>query len=535
MGILRKIDTAIQTFRKGGIGGVFRHGLFRISTLLEEHRLRKWMGRHGPLNDGARQNIRSQIASMKTRPLISIILPVFSVDDIWIRKCVDSILAQIYENWELCIADDCSPHLDVRPLLSEYAETDKRIKLHFRETNGHISAASNSALDLATGVFSILLDHDDLLTEDAVYWVAREIDLHPDVSMIYSDEDMIDAEDRHYSPKFKPDWSPDLFYSLNLITHLSAYRTEVLKKIGGFRLGAEGSQDYDLALRVIEHVVPDQIRHIPRILYHWRAIEGSVALSPDEKPYAHERARESIRLHFERRGVKVIVEPSVWQLHRVKYLLPDPEPRIEVISLSEVNNTAARLNALVRNSTASVICFIESDLQSYTKDQLMEIAGFAFQPDIGAVGGRIVDEYRTVVDGGLIIGANGLIDVAHKGFPADVPGYLYRNQVIGNYSAVSLSCMAMRREVFDDMGGFDEKNFPNALFDVDLCLRIRESGLRIVFNPNIEMTAKKIMSRPQPSSAEEKNFREKWGSYIENDPSYNPNLSNKNARFLIDI
>ena len=217
-------------------------------------------------------------------PLISVILPVYNVDEKWLRKCIDSVCKQSSRNWELCIADDASTAKHIRPLLEEYASKDPRIKVVFRETNGHISAASNSALELASGEFCLLLDHDDELSPDALFWVATEIDEHPDVAMIYSDEDLIDENGKRTAPKFKPDFCRDLLYSLNLVTHLSAYRTEILRAIGGFRVGIEGSQDYDLALRVVERIAETQIRHIPRILYHWRAIPGSVAWTAVRNP-----------------------------------------------------------------------------------------------------------------------------------------------------------------------------------------------------------------------------------------------------------
>lgn len=522
-------------WQRGGYRSVADHLSLLKHNRKERRREKKWYQTHASLTDFERDDIRSQIAGFASQPLISIILPVYSVDDIWIRKCIDSVLGQLYENWELCIADNVSPHPEVRPLLREYAARDSRIKIIFRDINGNISAGSNSALELTTGLFSVLLDHDDELTEDALFWVASEINLRPDVGMIYSDEDMIDPSGKRYWLKFKPDWSQDLFYSLNLITHLSAYRTDLLKKIGGFRLGAEGSQDYDLALRVIEQIEPSQICHIPRILYMWRAIEGSVAHDPDSKPYAYERARDAIRRHFERCGINATVEPTVFNFHRVRYLLPDPPPKITVISVTDENSSALHLNAAVKDSGASVICFLEAGLMPQCENWQTELAGFAIQPGIGAVGGSVLDPNGNVVDGGLIIGAGGLAGVAHKGFRKTFLGNMHRNQVICNYSAISLSCLAMRREVFDQIGGFDEVNFPNALFAVDLCLRLREAGYRIVFTPFVEMVREMELLQKMPTTSEEQNFRKRWSSYIETDPFYNPNLSKKDANFSIDI
>lgn len=522
-------------WRLGGYRAVMDHFALLEHNRQERQLAKEWFQKKGSLTDLDRENIRSQIATMSEPPLISIILPVYSTDDVWIRKCLDSVIGQLYENWELCIADDVSPHIGVRPLLREYAESDSRIKICFRETNGNISAASNSALDLATGVFSLLLDHDDELTEDALFWVAQEINLQPDAVLIYTDSCMLDGNGNHYSPAFKPDWSPDLFYSMNMLNHISSYKTDVLKGIGGFRLGAEGSQDYDLALRVIEQIKPSQICHIPRILYLWRAIEGSVAFSSEEKPHAYERARDAIRLHFERCGIKATIEPAVSNYHRIRYLMPDTPPKIVLISLADDHNIAARLNAAVKNSDAEVICFWSNDLKPDDKNWQVELASFAIQPGIGAVGGRILDRNGTVIDGALVIGAGGLVDVAHRGFQKNFPGNMHRNQVIGNYAAVSLSCFAIQREVFDKISGFDEENFPNHLFGVDICLRLLEAGYRIVFTPYVEMITNTTVPQRNSSLAEEQYFLERWGSYIENDLFYNPNLSKKDASFAVDF
>ncbi len=533
MGIIKKINSAFTIWQRGGYRAVADQ-----FALLKHNRQQResedaWFQKNGSLTTAELDYIHSQIAGFVTEPLISIILPVYSRDDIWIRKCIDSVIGQLYQNWELCIGEDLSPNALVRSLLREYASRESRIKINFRETNGNISAASNSALNLATGVFSVLLDHDDELTEDALFWIAREINLHPDAGLIYTDSSMLDAEGDRYSPAFKPDWSPDLFHSMNMLNHISSYKTEVIKKVGGFRLGAEGSQDYDLALRVIEQIEPEQIRHIPRVLYLWRAVEGSVAFSSDEKPYAYERARDAIRLHFERCGISATVEPTTSNYHRVRYLLPNPPPQIEVIALTTENNSAERLNAAVKASNAEVICFLQTGLKPQNESWLTELVGFAIQPGIGAVGGKILDSKGKVIDGGIVIGAGGLTAVAHEGFPKSFPGNMHRNQVIGNYSAVSLSCMAIRREVFEEIGGFDEENLPNTLFGVDLCLRLRESGYRIVFTPYIEMIRNRAALQKVQTADEEMYFRKRWNSYVENDPFYNSNLSKKDATFSI--
>jgi GT2 family glycosyltransferase len=430
----------------------------------------------------------------------------------------------------------------------------------FREVNGHISAASNSALEIASGDFCVLLDHDDELTADALFWVANEICEHPDVAMIYSDEDMIDERGRRYGPKFKPDLSRDLLYSLNLVTHLSCYRTDIFRKIGGFRTGFEGSQDYDLALRFIEQIADTQIRHIPRILYHWRAIPGSVALSGDEKPYAHDRARLAIGEHLTRTGTAADVEPTYFNLHRVRYKLPDKlplvslivhgaEPRsnvgwarstdgfeVEAISVSQNGNFATGLNDAVKRSSGEVIIFVDGALEP-ANDWVEQLVRVALQPGVGAVGAKITDSHRRVIDGGLVFGGKRLMSGAHLGYGLTEPGNMYRNMVIGNYSAVSLSGMALRRAEFQAVDGFDHE-VGCRFAGPDLCLRLGASGKRIVYDPYVEMRLPKgnvLNQLPGPTQPEQKRFVARWSSIIARDPFHNPNLDAENGGFQIKI
>lgn len=536
------------------------------------------------ITDAARRNMRAAIAGFSQKPLISVILPVYDIEEKFLRKCIESVTAQIYENWELCAADDASPAPHVRKVLEEYAHKDQRIKVVFRAENGHISAASNSALEIASGEFTALLDHDDELSEDALFYAAREINNFPDAAFIYSDEDLIDADGAHFEPKFKPDWSRDLFYSVNYVTHLAIYRTEILRGIGGFRAGFEGSQDYDAALRFTEQIEEKQIRHIPKILYHWRAVEGSVAHSAEAKPYAHERARAALGEHFARTGKKARVEKGIYELHRVCYDLPENPPRVSLIlsahtEFETAQNAAQRfiaetvypnleivlvcdrdrqnqspaenlkvifcenlsqadsLNRAARHSTGEILCFADAGLRPRAKDWLKELVSFAIQKEIGAVGGKILARNETISGGGFVLGFEDAIGIANKNLPRDADEGLYRTRLISNFSAVSANCMAVRREIFEESGGFDAENLPDSLFDADFCLRLlRERNLRIVFTPYAELIeTAKIASPPAASAKEIEYFKQKWQREISVDPFYNPNLSLRRETFTIKI
>jgi O-antigen biosynthesis protein len=564
MDAVKLFEKAIRLIQRGDLK-TLQSKVFKIYYNYESNRkYLQWLNKNGNLSDSDKKKLFVESENFSLKPKISIILPVYNVEEIWLRKCLDSVCRQIYRNWELCIVDDCSPSPHIRKVLEEYAAKDERIKTVFRENNGHISVASNSALALATGEFTALLDHDDEITEDALFRIAEEYNKFPETDFFFTDEDMMDASEGRFKPKFKPDFSRELFYSVNYLTHLAVYRTELLKNIGGFRIGTEGSQDYDLALRVIEEIPEKRIRHIPRILYHWRAIRGSVALSSDEKPYAHERAREAIRAHLERSGKRAKVVETGWNFHRVRYELPEVLPKVGLIIYSEhtseqncvenlldetdydnletilVNRSnAEKLNLAAMKSVSEVLVFVDANLKPLAKDWLKELISFAIQKEIGAVGAKILSRNETILHGGLIVGTNDIVSAAHRGFERESEGNMFRLHLANNFSAVSVACLCVRKSLFEEIGGFGFKHLPNKFFDADFCLKLREKDYRIVFTPYAELAKiddKKRSNFEQSSTAEEREyFTNKWREKIEYDPFYNPNLSKKDAGFSIGI
>ncbi len=560
--LMRTVRGGLSMLRQGGVQALKTQLRMEADHKQSWEDYKTWIDLYDTLTDGDRQAIRARIENFQRKPLISIVMPVYNVPEKWLRLAIESVQAQLYPNWEFCIADDHSPSPHIRKTLEDYAAKDPRIKVVYRDKNGHISEASNSALALATGEYVALLDHDDELTEDALYQVVEEIHHHPNADLIYSDEDKVDEAGRRFDPHFKSDWNPDLFYSLNLITHLGVYRASILKKIGGFRKGFEGSQDYDLALRFLEHSGMEKIRHIPHVLYHWRAIPGSVALRPEEKNYAHDIARKAIQEHLTRKGARAKVVPGYGPFHRVIYSLPEnlprvslvictrdrvellrgivsgllektdydnlevvivdnqsnqddtlayfrsieKDPRVKIIKYDAPFNFSAMNNFGVKASTGEVIGLLNNDLLVISKDWLKEMVSQALRPEVGIVGAKLFFPDDTVQHAGVILGVGGTAGHAHRGLArfskGYAAGYMGRAWINQNFSAVTAACVLMRRRVFDEVGGLDETNFAVAFNDVDLCLKVRERSYLVTWTPYAELYHLESASRGSDQTPE---------------------------------
>jgi len=509
----------------------------------------QWIDRYDKLSTVDRSAIRREIEALNYKPLISVLMPTFNTPEKWLRLAIESVREQLYPNWELCIADDGSSDPHVKRVLDEYQARDTRIKVVWREIRGHISAASNSALEIAEGDFVALLDHDDELREHALYMLAVELNACRDADLIYSDEDKIDETGSRYDPYFKPDWNPILFLAQNFICHFVSIRKSLAREIGGLSSGYEGAQDWDLIMRVIERIPAAHIRHIPHVLYHWRAIPGSTAKSESHKQYALDAQRKTVQAHFDRLGKhdkRVEVLPTAGVYWRVKYRFCEPPPEVtliiptrngfellqrcvesiyrktsyrnfELIIVDNQSNEAktfeyllrlerqgqARIlrydapfnfsainNFAVRHTESEIVGFLNNDVEVITPDWLDEMVHYAIQPEIGAVGAKLYFPNNTIQHAGVILGLGGLPGVAGhigKGRPVSYPGQASRALLAQNVSAVTGACLIVRRNVFQEVGGMDEENLPIAFNDVDLCLRIRERGYRNVWTPFAEL------------------------------------------------
>jgi len=559
-GLKNTVRKALRLYQREGITGITR-GLKVIaaagdSGVFGRNNYSEWIRRYNTLTDDARAAMRTRIGDFVNRPLISVVMPTYNTKAQWLTEAIESVRNQLYPHWELCIADDASTDKAVRPLLERYAHEDARIKVVFRETNGHISAASNSALELATGKFVALLDHDDELPEHALYMVALAIEDAPELNLIYSDEDKIDERGRRFGPYFKPDWNPDLLNAQNMISHLGVYRTEVIKSIGGFRSGVEGSQDWDLALRVVEQIPSTTIRHIPDVLYHWRAISGSTALGHEEKSYVVSASQQVVREHLQRISQSASVESAFSSFVRVRYPVPTPAPLVSVILLGDLikseelirrtrypaleiipcprdndDNLAEAMNRAARQSRGELLCFLDAGLLPEAGDWLEELAGQAGRPGIGAVGPMQLDAAGNI-QGALTVlcGAYGGNRVSWSFYQSMHPqekGVAGRAALQQNVTVLAQGCLILRTETFQAVNGFDAKNFPNELFELDLCLRLVEAGYRNVWTPYARMVSTGALSTcfEACNQHEAALFRKQWRGFIDHDPAHNPNLA----------
>lgn len=547
-----------------------------------------WIERYDGASLLNERSLKERAEALTDGPLISILVPVYETPEIWLRKCLESVMAQVYERWELCVADDASPAPHVRTILDEYAAKDSRIKVVHREVNGHISLASNSALELATGAYIGLLDHDDELRPHALLEMAEAIVARPRLKLLYSDEDKIDERGRRFQPYFKPDWNPDLMCSQNYLCHFSVIEARLMREVGGFRQGYEGSQDHDLLLRCAERIHPDQIHHIPKVLYHWRAIEGSTALERGAKDYAAEAGLRAVADHLLRTGADAQAEALPNGHYRVRWMLGPEPPKVSLIiptrdqvqlmktcvesiidvtdypnyEIVIVDNQSTEVEALdylselqqsgaakvlrydapfnysainnwaISQSDGEVIALLNNDLEVISAEWLTEMVSHAMRPDVGAVGSMLYYPDDTIQHAGVFLGIGGVASHAYIGLPRGYPGHGGRARVAQQVSAVTGACLVVRRNVYAQVDGLDE-DLQVAFNDVDFCLRLREAGYRNIWTPFAELYHHESASRGADDTPEKSaRFRKevelmetRWADLLYRDPAYNPNLT----------
>ena len=562
----------------------------------------RWIDNNDTLSSDDIDLIKRHIASFRSAPLISVVVPVYNTKDAYLRSLVDSLDSQLYRNWELCLADDASTLPYVRPLLQELMQSDPRIKCAFRETNGNISAATNSALDIATGDFVALVDHDDALPPQALYEVAAEIDAFPDVDIIYTDQDLINAEGVRLRPYFKTDWNLDLLLGQNMVNHLGVYRRSLVEQVGRLRLGYEGSQDYDLVLRASDATTPDRIRHIPAILYHWRmdADAGNFSRAQQEKCFL--AAKRAIEDHLKRSGEEARVvaatgNPAYTRVIRslpapkplVSIMIPtrdradlvaqcldgllnrtdyDPieiiiidndsvekktvelfeqlrrDPRISILPFPGPFNYSAMNNAAAEIARGDVLLLLNNDIDVIHADWLTELVSHAVRENVGAVGAKLYYADDRLQHGGVVLGFGGSAGHYHPSARRRAGGYYSDLHLTRRVSAVTGACLAIRRSIYRSIGGLDADHLKIAYNDIDLCIRLSEAGLHVIWTPFAELFHYESQSRGSDQTPDkvERFKREqaylqlKWSLQLSNDPFYNPNLAlNSGYPHLADV
>lgn len=534
------------------------------------------------------------VRQLSYTPLISVLVPVYGVTRRYLEACVASVFGQTYPNWQLCLVDDCYADAELRTLLEEYGGHE-RVKVHFRQERGHISRATNDAIAMADGEFVAFLDCDDTLAPNALFAIAEKLNENPEYDLLYSDEDKLnDAGTVVHTPFFKPEWSPDTLMSLMYTCHLSAYRTSLVRELGGIRIGVEGAQDYDLALRFTEKTT--RIAHIPKVLYHWRQRPGSSANSANEKPYIFEATMTVKKDALERRDLKGDVEylkdSSLFQV----FYHPEGENRVSIIIPSKDNarvfatcidsiarhagslaydivvvdngsgdenrrayaalcerygilyhyepmtfNFSRSCNIGARLATGNLLLFLNDDTEAINSSWLERLAGHALLPHAGAVGAKLL------YPGGEIIQHTGVVNLETGPshclmFKKDsVIHYFGANRTAWNRIAVTGACLMVERKKFDAVGGFDEA-LPVDYNDVDLCFKLAKSGYYNVVRNDAVLYHYESLTRGSDALIQKRDRRAEWRRLYENNPEFykrdpylNPNLDQNSINFRINV
>ncbi len=547
----------------------------------------EWVRAYDLASDRSRGVLRRRVTVLARTPIISVLITTSGSDASFLVEAIESVRAQIYAHWELCILDEASREPALREALLRYARDDPRIKVIRREAQGGISAGLNCVLDIVSGEWITFLGEHDRLSEHALYWTAEAINGGPTRSLIYSDEDAFDSSRRR--PHFKPDWNRDLFYSHNYIADLCAIRRDLVRDVGGFRIGFESAHEYDLILRCAERLSADAIYHIPRVLYHRRIDDRRE--SKGEGSVAAERA---LNEHFKREKIDATAK-SVGFGNRVTYRLPDRLPLVSIIIptrdrldllrpcvksiftkttygsyevvivdngstdaetlayLKELAanrraivirddgpfNYSALMNSAVAQVSGDLVALVNNDIEVVSPDWLSEMVSIALQPGVGAVGARLWYPDGTLQHAGMIVGLGVGAGHPFSRLNRDDAGYFSRAALSQSFSSITGACVVVRKELYVEVGGMNETALKVALNDVDLCLRLREHGCRNVWTPYAELIHHESASRGHDNTVERATratreaiwMKERWGDLLLYDPAYNPNLTLKESNF----
>lgn len=537
------------------------------------------------------KKLQTSLSQFAIKPNLSIVMPVFNVKLSFLKWAIKSIEKQIYPHWELCIADDGSTDKKLVDYLKQI--NHRQIKLIHLKKNGGIAHATNMAISLATGEYIAFMDHDDTLTRDALFEIVKTIN-ETNADFIYSDEDRIRSKRRYSSPHFKPDYSPDLLYSFNYITHLVCVKKSLLNKVGAFDSDCDGAQDYDMILRLTEQA--SLIHHITKVLYHWRLTETSYSNNPASQAHAEASGKKALQKALERNAINasVLNTPRTY-CYRVNYhilgnplvsiIIPfcdKPElltqciksviekstyPNYEILLVSN-NSIQTETHDLIKQLTTShsfvrcitynipfnysqinnyavthaegeYLLLLNNDTEVINHDWIEAMLEHAQRQEIGCVGAKLFYKNDTIQHGGVILGVSGIAGHAHHFIDRHADGYYGRLVATQNFSAVTAACLMIKKETYIKVDGLDEQNLPVAFNDVDFCLRVAEKGYRNLWTPYATLYHYESLSRGDDDTpakrrraqGEALHMRSKWCNQIQRDPYYNQNLSHKRENF----
>lgn len=592
---IKKAQTVIRTEGYGRFAKAVFRKLKRkaISEQPKQVSYQEWIVHHLPDELALKQQREHQF---KNRPLISVVIPLYKTQEHYLTELIDSIKAQTYDNWELCLSDGSGENSPIREMLEKFESEDKRIKVVHNEKQLHISDNTNEAIKIASGDYIAFADHDDLLTANALFENVSLINKHPDAEVIYSDEDKVDEDGQYVQPHFKPDFSIDMLCSVNYVCHFTVVRREIIDKVGMLRSEFDGAQDHDFILRCVE--VTSHIYHIPEILYHWRISEDSTSENPESKRYAIDAGKKAVQEHYDRVGIAATVEDGEYfglyrtRLQRksdplVSIIIPNKDhiddlktcidsieekstyrnleyiiiennstedktfeyyeqlkatnPRVKIVTYEGTFNYSAINNHGASFASGEYYLFMNNDVEIINPETIEELLNYAMREDVGIVGSRLYYPDGTIQHAGVVVGLGG---VAAHSFANHVPGdtgYFHRIIITQNCSAVTAACMMVRREDFEAVEGFSEK-LAVAFNDIDFCLKIRALGKLIIYNPYAELYHYESKSRGIEDTPEKIQrfqneiavFQSRWPDILEHgDPYYNVNLSLDTQNFAL--
>ena len=552
-----------------------------------------WLKKH----KAKKRELREQRShTFQYTPKISILVPTYNTPINYLKEMVESVLNQTYSNWELCIADGSGGNKALEAVLKEYCRVDHRINFEILDSNRGIAGNTNEALNIASGEYVALLDHDDLLASDALFEVVKSLQ-EKRYDVIYTDEDKVsDDLKMYYNPYFKPDWSPDTLYSQNYISHLFVVKKKIIDEVGGFRSQYDGSQDYDIILRCTEKA--RSVHHIAKILYHWRVHPNSVAQNPKNKAYCYEVAKKAIESHYQSVGIKASVElmaslgyyrtiyetpgnplvsivlsnqdgleslkkciESLYEINAYKNieivvvennskkketfdyyrLLNEKYNNLRIVTWEGMSNFSVTSNYGVSHAKGDFILFLNHKMKLIEPKSITQLLGCSMRKEVGIAGSKLLDEDDMICHAGIIIGLNGFAECISFNAKKNLLRYKGKESTNNNYSAVTGVGMMIKRSVFGEVGGFTE-DYKVGLGDIDLCLKVRTTGRNIVFNANAVWYSYGFSFEgygDAPESIEDfkkdvELFKERWQNILqEGDPYYNKNFRTDLALFKL--